>query len=148
MGHIHSHTPLWVNNHLAELKQIPDPAIWANYGIIYLHQVMTNSRPKTFQSLKEDYSIPHQLMFRYLQLRHALRSQVRDESCNLDCPQILYIIMGSESQKLISNLYYSIRLPRINEVVQKAKIRWERDVGAVSDSDWEELLENVKTTSP
>lgn len=56
--------------------------------------------------------------------------------------------MGEESQKLISGLYYTIRIPRILSVIQKAKLGWERNVGYINDTDWDEILENVKMTSP
>lgn len=141
LGHIHSHTPLWLNNHLPELKNLPDPHIWARYGIIYLHQVLTDTRLKTFQSLKDEYSIPHHLLFKYLQLRHALRFQLRNVANAITHPQVLEIIMGPEPQKLISNLYYTIRLPRVATVIQKAKSGWEKDVGDISDSDWDEILD-------
>lgn len=109
---------------------------------------MTDARPKSFQSLKDEYSIPQHMMFKYLQLRHALRSQFRDNASTLDHPQVLDMIMGPEPQKLISNLYYTIRLPRIMTVIQRAKTDWEKDVGDISDTDWDEILENVKMTSP
>lgn len=115
---------------MPELKNVPDPAIWAKYGIIFLHQVMTDARPKSFQSLKEEYSVPHHMLFRYLQLRHALCSQLRNNTSTIAHPQVLDIIMGSEPQKLILNLYYIIRIPRITAVVQKAKAGWEKDGGA------------------
>lgn len=80
LGHIHSHTPLWKNSHMLELQQIPDPTIWASYGILYLHQVMTTTGPISFRTLKEEYSLPHHLLFRYLQLCHALRSQFNNST--------------------------------------------------------------------
>lgn len=138
--------PLWFNNHLLEFRNVPDPNIWAKHRIIYLHQVMTNERPKSFQTLKEEYSIPQHMVFIYLQLCHALRAQFRDNATTLEHPQVLDVIMGPEPQKLISNLYYTIRLPRITTVIQKAKIEWEKDVGDISNTDWDEILENVKTS--
>lgn len=71
-SHIHSHTPLWFND-LPELSTVPDPQLWAAYGILYLSQVLTETGPKNFQSLKEEFSLPNHLLFRYLQLRHAVR---------------------------------------------------------------------------
>lgn len=64
----YSHIPLWFNSRMPKLLTFPDPVIWANNGILYLHQVMTPSGPKTFQTLKEEFSFPNHLFFRYLQL--------------------------------------------------------------------------------
>lgn len=125
---------------MPELKNVPDPALWAKYGIIFLHQVMTDLRPKSFQSLKDEYSVLHHILVRYLQLRHALCSQFRYITSTIARPQVLDIIMGDEPQKWISNLYYTIRIPKITAVVRKAKAGWERDVGAIDDTDWDEIL--------
>lgn len=66
---------------------------------------MSESEPKTFQTLKEEFSIPNHLLFRYLQLRHAVRMQF-----TLDIPPVLNIILGADPTKLISNLYDLLRL--------------------------------------
>lgn len=119
---VHSHTPLWLNSHLPELYTIPDPAIWASYGILYLNQVLTTSGPKTFQALKDEFSLPSHLLFRYLQLRHAVRTPLTNLAVTLDTPPVLNIIVGTEHCKLISNLYYTLRLQRTIAVTQTAKI--------------------------
>lgn len=103
---------------------------------------MTTTGPKMFQSLKEDFFIPHHLVFRYLQLRHVLWSQFRNTTVTLDQPKTLVIVLGTEPKKLISNLYSIIRLKRVMTIIQKAKKGWEKDVGDISDSDWDEILEN------
>lgn len=54
---IHSHAPLWFNNHLPELLTIPDHIVWAAKDIIYLNQVMTTHGPKTFQAFKDKFSL-------------------------------------------------------------------------------------------
>lgn len=84
----HSHTPLWLNGHMPELRTI--------YGVIYLYQVMTASEPKTFQSLKDVFSLANHLLFRYLQLHHALRTQFTKLVASLDtpCPEY-YFVFGT-----------------------------------------------------
>lgn len=82
----------------------------ASYGTLYLSQVLTETGPKNFQSLKEEFSLPNSLLFRYLQLRHAVRKQFLSTAITLDTPSVLNIIFGAESTKLISNLYYMLRL--------------------------------------
>lgn len=110
MGQIHSHTLLRLNSHMSELYTIPDPVIWASYGVLYLHQVLTASGPKTFQSLKEEFSLPSHLLFEYLQLCHAVQTQRTNLAVTLDTPPVLNIILGKEPSKLISNLY--IKTPK------------------------------------
>lgn len=88
MNQFHSHTPLWHNTHMPELDTAPDPTIWALYGVIYLSQVMTDTGPKTFQALKGELALPNYLLFRYLQLRHALQAQFTNHATILNTPPV------------------------------------------------------------
>lgn len=95
--HIHSYTSLWYNSRLPELCTKPDPKLWAAYGIlIYLSQVLMETGPKNFQTLKEEFSLPNHLLFQYLQLRHAVRAQSADIAIALDTPPVLNVILGAD----------------------------------------------------
>lgn len=88
------------------------------------------------------------MKFRYIQLRHALGTQFAE---GLPSPQVLPmvdVIIGNDPLKLISSLYSIIRTRTVARVIDTARIRWEMDIGPVDDSDWDEILENVKQTSP
>lgn len=148
IGQLHSHTPLLFNNHMPELLTIPDPILLAAYGIVYLYQVMTTSGPKTFQTLKDKFSLPNHLLFRYLQLRHALQTQFRNLNVSLVTHPVLDIILGTEPSKLISNLYSTIHLPTVTALAYKAKTAQELDIGAIEDKDWGEILKGTKTAFP
>lgn len=74
----HTHIPLWHNPQLQEISYILDIDLWASTGVIYLHQVLTPTGMRPFQSLKEEFEIPSYVLFRYLQLRHALQTQFRE----------------------------------------------------------------------
>lgn len=140
IGQIHSHTPLWLNSHMPELYSIPDSTVWDLHGIIYLHQVLSTSGPKTFQTLKEEFMLPNHLLFIYLQLHHAIRAQLVNLEVTIDPPPVLNIIMGEDPSKLISNVYSILRLQKTITVAQTAKNAWEQDVGPINDTDWDEIL--------
>ena len=128
-NHLHSHTPLWNNSFMPELSTILDPGVWASYGILFLSQVMSGTGPKSYNRLREEFSLPPQLHFRYLQLRHALRAQMGSDGIEVSSPQVLDVIFGKDSAKLTSNCYYVIRRRRTNKIMQVAKLKWERDLG-------------------
>lgn len=130
------------------MNTVPEPQLWTAYGILYLSQVLTETGPKTFQTLKEEFSLPNHLLLWYLQLRHTVRAQFANITVTLDTPPVLDILFGPDLTKLISNLYYTIRLYRVHKVSQTAKIAWEQDIGPIDNSDWDEILEGVKTASP
>lgn len=113
---------------------MPDSQLWATYGVKFLAQVITESGIKPFSVLKEESSLPQQFIFRYLQLRHAVGKQLTTITVDLQPIQVLSVIFGSESAKLISNLYYALRLKKIGEVSQVARTRWEGDVGPIGGS--------------
>lgn len=61
---------------------------------------------------------------------------------------LVEVITGAEPSKLISTLYLALRARSVADIVNTAKNRWEGDIGPVEDEDWDEVLENVKKTSP
>lgn len=144
----HSHTPLWHNRQLQELLHIPAATLWATKGITYLFQVLTPLGVRHFQALREEFDLPAHMLFNYMQLRHALRAQFTDGFPNTQTLPIVEVITGEEPAKLISNLYNIIRARSIARIIDRAKNRWEEDIGPIEDSDWEEALENVKKSSP
>lgn len=148
IGRVYSHTPLWLNSHMPELELIPDSTIWALHGIIFLHQILSSFGLKPFQTLKEEYKLPNHLTFKYLQLRHAIRSQLPNMEIEMEPPLVLNIVIGEEPSELILNFYSTLRLKRTIAITQKAKIAWEQEVGPIDDADWYEILKGVETVSP
>lgn len=148
IGKIHTHTPLWFNKHLPELEYLSDSIVWATYGIINIHQVLSDARLKQFQVLKEEYTLPNQMAFKYLQLRHALKTQIPNMEVVSDSPPVLDVILGEEPSKLILTLYLQIRNSRSNATAQKAKMEWEKDIGPIGEEDWDEIMEGTRLTSP
>lgn len=57
------------------------------------------------------------------------------------------IVLGKDSQKLISLLYTYLMTPTAESTAHQLKSRWESDLGALSAEDWKEALANCKTVS-
>lgn len=70
----HNNTPLWYNNLLPKLLQIPDPTIWISKGI-YLSHVLHNGEIKPFDRSKAEFNLPNYILFHFFQVRHALHAQ-------------------------------------------------------------------------
>lgn len=85
-------TPLWGNPRLPHFCYIPDPILWALHEITTLGDIVTQGQFITFDALKRDRGLPNQMFFRYLQLRHAFRSQfpslVTLEMSEVECAPI------------------------------------------------------------
>lgn len=72
---ISPHAPLWGNPRLPHLCSIPDPSMWARFGITKIQHVMPEGSLLPYNTLKALFHLPSRMFFRYLQLRHAIHSQ-------------------------------------------------------------------------
>lgn len=147
MPHKHSHTPLWDNPGLKELLTLPGRSMWLARGVRTLSDVYQDNTLKSFQQLKDDFVLPNSMHFRYLQLRHALLTQFHDGSPNLEQLDILHIIVGQDSSKLISIFYNALIRPTAVTLAYGLKNRWAEDVGELEDDEWEDALDNCKAVS-
>lgn len=142
----HRQTPLWDNPGLPELQQLSDRDLWITSGVVYLADMYRGDILKSFQ-LKDDFGLANSSHFRYLQLRHALQSQFHESPPNLEQLDILEVITGSESQKLISTFFSCLMRPTAVTLAYQLKDRWVRDVGEIEDDEWEEVLDACKKVS-
>lgn len=144
----HSHTPLWLNPQLKELSSLPGAARLAAKGIVFLHQVITPSGVRDFQSLCVEFQLPMHMLFNFRQMKHALQAQFVDGFPKPQLLSLVGVITGVDPAKLISTLYVVLRACSVAGIIDTVKLRWEEDIGPVDDSDWNEVLENVKKVSP
>lgn len=88
-----------------ELISLPNAIAWVAKGIMFLFQVITPLGVKSFQSLREEFELPSHMLFSYMQLRHALRSQFADGFPNPQMLSMVDVITGADPTKLISILF-------------------------------------------
>lgn len=55
------YTPLWHNRNLQEFTKIHDTFIWSIQGVFYLHHILKDGQLKTFDLLKEEFTIQDQM---------------------------------------------------------------------------------------
>lgn len=100
------HTPLWDNPNRPELTSVPDHGFWVARGVIYLSQVVAHGIVKSFQTLKDSFALPNHMFFRYLQLRHALNTQLGNPVPSPRGPNVSGYSHGKRLQKTdLPNLY-------------------------------------------
>lgn len=90
---------------MPKLTSIPDHEMWVYKGIIYLSQVVAGGTVKSFQTFKDKFALPNHMLFRYLQLRHALNTQFRNSIPTLQVPLLVDIVLGKDPKKRISQIY-------------------------------------------
>lgn len=130
---LHAHTPLWDNLCLPELMTIPDHRLWIAQRIIYLSQFIKDGAIKPFHALKVEFDLPNRMLFRYIQVRHALQSQFCTSIPQLESTNLAGVILGVDPKKLISALYNLLLAPRATTHAYQLKSRWEDAVGEIED---------------
>lgn len=84
------------------------------------------------------------MLFRYLQIRHAFRAQFPQ----LDNNPLMEVIRSSDPKKLISVFYSMLLLPPSSTSAYELKARWEVDVGATEDKEWNDAQDACKLVFP
>lgn len=94
---------------MQELFHVEKSRDWERCGLAYLSQLYRMGVFKSFLELKEEYGIPSQSSFKYLQVRHALKTQFKERLVEWSEVNILQKIINADTSKgLISFIYDSI----------------------------------------
>lgn len=122
--------------------------MWSSRGIFYLSHITQNGELKTFDRLKSEFTIPNQMFFRYLQIRHTFRTQFPAGNPSLDNNPLMEVIKSTDTKKRISHFYNMLSLPQASTSVYALKTRWEGDLGSTKDEEWSEVSDTCKLVSP
>lgn len=136
-------TPLWGNPRLSHFRSIPDPVIWARYGIVTLGDIVSQGQLITFDDLKSRKDLPNQMFFRFLQLRHAFRSQFPNP-ITLWMSDLEAELRAPEGTKLLSFIYNKLALLDTSRVSQLLTT-WQHDIPDLTEDDWEEGVQQYLT---
>lgn len=74
------YSPLWDIKNLKELNVMGEIEEWERCGIDCLAKMFRTGSLKSFQELREEYAVPNRSFYRYLQIRHALNAQFKEEA--------------------------------------------------------------------
>lgn len=121
------YVPLWAKPTLPHLAMLPDPQLWASRGIVGLKHIISNDRLCSFADLKAEFHLPNQMLFRYLQLRHAVTMQFPNASLNL----IPWSVLTSRS--LGSLCHNSIFVSPLTKLFSK----WQANILDLTEEDWD-----------
>lgn len=103
--------------------------------------MISETGPKTYQELKTKFALLNFILFRYLQMLHALHAQFPESFHQLPSLPILDAILGSDPKKLISIFYNDLLTPLATVLTYRLKTRWSRDAGEMEDENRAEILE-------
>lgn len=133
---------------MTEFINIPDLELWESRGIYYIHHLLFNGTLKTYDTLKEEFSLPNFMFFRYLQVRHATQTQFLQVGAPPALHPVMAIVKSTDPRGLISTFYKMLLTPTSSKIAFDLKPRWEREIGLMENEEWEEALETCKAVSP
>lgn len=133
---------------MSELLHLPDEDLWTTRGILYLHQLTTNGTLKSFNMLKEEFTLPNYMMFRFLQVKHAVQTQFPISPPQPTPNVIMAIVKNTDPKKLTSPFYNILITPVATKLAYELKPHWKRAIGSIEDEEWEEAIESCKVVSP
>lgn len=101
-----------------------------------------------FPELQNKFCLPQSMYFYYLQLHHASRAQTGiDDWVQSPTPIFNYISEVEIYKGFISRCYYMLLCIFLKGFPLRAESRWEQDVGAFEEEQWEEALQAVQSCS-
>jgi len=114
---------------------------WTERGLVVLDQLFDGAALKSFEQLKENYDLPNQDFFRYLQIRHYLQNHLEWERLCSQPTKIerffISIIEGKVNSKFISHIY-KILQEEFKGNNLDIKEKWELEMNTIiTDEQWE-----------
>lgn len=111
------------------------------YGVIHLRHLFSNGTLRPFLELQNMFHLPCSMQFYYLQLRHAVKTQ---QGVNLwvqsSTPIFNYINEVTKYKGFILQCYSMLLNSFLRDHPISALSRWERDMDAFEEEQWEEAL--------
>lgn len=132
--------PLWGNPSLHHLRTVPDPQLWARYGIKLLKDVLQQGSILPFKTLMDRFSLPVWMQFRYYQLSHAIKAQF-PLIPNLTMDPVEELLAQEFLDKIMSTLYFTL-IHKESPKMEALWNKWKTDFPELDREAWEECFED------
>lgn len=137
-----SYMPIWNNHSLSELAKLQKPLHWRETDLYSLSQLFTQQAVKSLSVLEEEFNIPKNSHFHYLQIVHAINAQKKIGPLTY-APLPLWesIVTKQDTKKgMISAIYNSLLKAFLDSRTTPCFAAWEREFGELDSEDWEEIM--------
>uniref|UniRef100_A0A803J6W9 Reverse transcriptase zinc-binding domain-containing protein n=1 Tax=Xenopus tropicalis TaxID=8364 RepID=A0A803J6W9_XENTR len=141
-NHCSELTPLWCNPKLQHLQTIPDPQLWASFQVKYIQDIVKEGKLLDFQTLKNNFNLPNRMLFRYLQLRHAVHSQFQGTTLQTTPSRIEEQAHNCPHAKALSRSYAHLALAN-DTLLNKLYNKWLIDIPDMNKEQWKETLDSI-----
>ena len=140
-------TPLWDTQGLGELIGQFGFAKWDLIGISTVEGMWFGTDVKPWRELREEFQLAPTEVFRYLQIRHAIRSKVpKDTPLPDPSPLEARLLSGYMECKAIS-LTYCTLINNTPDTMARLRGKWSVDLGELDDDERTEALASPKESA-
>lgn len=141
-------TPLWHNTCLDQLLSSQDSQFWSARGIFSLKQLYSSNYLVSFTLLQEQYKIPRQSFYKYLQLHHALDAQWGPTRSPISSYPLIGIIRSQGPGGLISSIYSHLITKKVTNNPLPVIDKWKQTIPDLLDEAVSDILESHTLVSP
>lgn len=139
---------LWLNHKLLIDKKPFYWSLWVDKGIMFIRDLYEGYTLKSFAILVEQYDLPQNQFYKYLQIRHMLNETILFPQQTLAGSNTLTKMLGAFGQGHEASRYYSSVLHNVGGQNNGLKQLWEADLGYhFTEEEWSAILKNVKKMS-
>lgn len=147
--YLHSQAGLWLNPKLCIGKAPFLWELWFQKGIRVLDDLYNEGTLRSFDNLKQQFNIPQNQFWRYLQLRHLLMQTFGSTSTPPPKADIWHQLVTISKKGHAASAYYSILLLiNVHEKMAPLRRSWETDLNvSITEEAWTVILNNSKRMS-
>lgn len=143
---LNSEASIWQNPKLRINKAPFIWKVWLNCGIKTLGDLYEDNILKSFEDLKQEFNLPQNCFWQYLQLRYSLNS-VLNQSPGIQIYKSTLlndILKIAQSNHSVSK-YYSKIIQQHGSILVILKSIWEKDLKmSCINLDWNKICQNTK----
>lgn len=137
-------SPISLNPDLPPAIQSIGFRSWRLRGILDLDQLFDNGVLKSFQLLKQEFNLPSNDFYKFLQLRHFLEFILKNEGIRFDLSDIEKQLFSSPALKKKISVFYSMLSNVGTSSFDSLKVIWEKDFETnFSDEEWLSICSGV-----
>lgn len=93
----------------------------------------------SFDSLRDAFQLPYKMLFRYLQLRHAIHAQF-PLGVSLNSHRVESFLISNNADRILSSLYLRISCEDYGGGTKLFQ-KWKEYIPALKDDDWEKGIQ-------
>lgn len=133
-------TPLWSTQKLGLLCRYKGFNKWDTIGISVVGDLLQKGKLLTFPELQAKYSLAPGEIFRYLQIWHALTTNIPDLTTIKDSSPLEDRLLADPMHKKAISYTYRKLCNNLPDPLLQLREKWTTDIGQIEDEDWQQAI--------